>query len=200
MKPHYKLVCDYVFSNKIINDYTEHEQMVINLAIDVLTTHGSGGKFMEKLIQLKYKIQDDGLIHGFDGTTKDNRKVEIKTETSGKSKKLCCESSFSPNTEKTPNKKILYLNEKPVLINSGICAETGKCIYVMFTDVGLLNPNSLMFERLEATSPRLTFKHWCGYPEAFSIKYKNIDLVDRWYFEIDETLIRELKNVARLPI
>jgi hypothetical protein len=200
MKPHYKIVCDYVFSDKRLSQYSEPEQMTLNLAIDVLTTHGMGGKFMERLIQAKYKLVDDGEIHGWDGKTKQNRPVEIKTETVNDSKKLFCEASYPKNTENTPSKKNLYLKETPILINSGICNDTGKCIYVMFTDTLKLNSNSKLFDMLDRKSPRINFGHWCGEPNAFDVKYKNLELVDKHYYSMREELRKELKNVARLPI
>jgi hypothetical protein len=199
MKPHYKLVCDYVFSDKKVSEYSDCEQLTINLAIEVLTTHGMGGKFMETLIREKYRLGNDGKIHGWDGMTKQNRPVEIKTETVNASKKLFCEASFAPNTEKAPSKKNIFLKEKPILISSGLCNDTGKCIYVMFTDTDKLNRNSKMFDMLDRNSPRINFSHWCADTDAFEVKYKNTMLVDKHYYSMREELRKELKNVARLP-
>ena len=193
-----KLICSYVFSNKSLQDFDECEQVTLELAIDVLTTHGSGGKFMEKLIRHKFKYSDDGLIHGWDGHTEDSRPVEIKTETINDSKKIFCEASFAPHTKKTLPKKNVYLKEKPIFVNAGL-AKNGKCLYVMVTDTALLNPLSMFFTRLDANSPRVNFKHFVKDRDAYEVKYKNLTLIESNSSYIGKELREELTNAARLP-
>jgi len=194
MERHYKLVCDYVFSNKSLSDYSACEQDTIKLAIDVLTTHNMGGKFMEKLIQLKYKLIDDGKIHGWDGTTKDNRPVEIKTETINPSKKLFCEASFSPNTKDKPTYKEIFLKELPVFITAGVCDVSGKCIYLMFTDTSKLTKNCKLFDMLGRNAPRVNFGHWINERNSIDIKYKNKDLIKKHHDSFRKELRNELIN------
>lgn len=193
-----KLVCSYVFSNKSLQEYDECEQVTLELAIDVLITHGAGGKFMEKLIRHKFKYSDDGLIHGWDGYTADNRPVEIKTETVNPSKKIFCEASFGAHTNKTLPKKTVYLKEKPLFVNTGL-AKNGKCLYVMVTDTALLNPLSMFFTRLDANSPRVNFSHIVKDRDAFEVKYKNSRLIESNILSIRKELRQELTNAARLP-
>ena len=195
MKPYMKLICDYAFSDKRLSQYSKNQQMILNFAVDVLTTHGSGGKFMERLIQAKFKLVDDGEIHGWDGKTKQNRPVEIKTETVNDSMKLSCAASFHQTTRLS--KRDLYLKETPILINVGICNVTGKCIYVMFTDTRILkeNGNLKLFDMLDGRypNPRTNFGHWCNEPTAFDVKYKNLELVNRHYKSIHKKLRKELE-------
>lgn len=193
-----KLVCSYVFSNKSLQEYEDCEQVTLELAIDVLVTHGAGGKFMEKLIRHKLKYSDDGLIHGWDGYTLDNRPVEIKTETINPSKKIFCEASFGAHTNKTLPKKTVYLKEKPLFVNTGL-AKNGKCLYIMVTDTALLNPLSMFFTRLDANSPRVNFSHIVKDREAYEVKYKNSRLIESNISSIRKELRQELTNAARLP-
>jgi hypothetical protein len=197
-KKYLKLVCDYVFSNKQLDEYQPCEQLTLELAIDVLTTHGSGGKFMEKLIHRKYKLVDDGKIHGWDGTTAENRPVEIKTETVNESKKIFCEASFAPHTDVTPRKRDLYLREKPLLISAGLCSKTAKCIYVMITDTAKISKTSKFYTRLDANSPRINFGHFMDEPKCFEVVYKNKSVVRDNINNIRKELIKELTNVSRL--
>lgn len=194
-KKYLKLVCSYVFSNKSLEDYEPCEQMTLELAIDVLTTHGMSGKFMERLLQYKYKLLDDGKIHGWDGITSDNRPVEIKTETINPSKKIFCEASFPAHAPNTPRKKELYFSNKPFLVNSGVCRKTGKCIYVMFTDTGKIKPQSLFYKRLEAHAPRINFSHFMNDMDAYDIVYKNKQLIKDNADKIKDELLLELTNV-----
>jgi hypothetical protein len=199
-KRYLKLVSGYVFSNKQLQEYDPSEQLTLELAIDILTTHGSGGKFMEKLIQHKFKLVDDGKIHGWDGATSEKRPVEIKTETVNHSKKIFCESSFGAHTPNTPRKKEVYLDEKPFLVNAGVCAKTGKCIYVMFTDTAKINPKSIFFERLDANAPRINFGHFLNDKSSYEVVYKNKQVIANNINCIREELKQELTNAARLPI
>ena len=50
MKSYMPLIADYFFSPKRLEDYKKTEQVALELAIDILTTHGVGGKFAESLI------------------------------------------------------------------------------------------------------------------------------------------------------
>lgn len=172
-----KLVCEYVFSNKEVKDFPEQDQLLIKMAKDILTTHGMGGKFMEKLLQYKFKLEDDEGIHGWDAWTEDKSPVEIKTETVNATKKIFCEASYPAHTKNKPLKSEVYKNHKPVLVSAGLCAKTGKCIYVMFTETGKIDSQSKFFKRLSAPAPRINFGHFKESVKAYKVVYKNRDVI-----------------------
>lgn len=200
MIPKYvKLISSYVFSNRELESYYPHEQMTLELAIDVLTTHGAGGKFMELLIRNRLKYSNCPEIHGWDAYTGNNRPVEIKTETVNKTKKIFCESSFSPLTDKSISKKILYMHNRPLLVNTGL-TKSAKCIYIMVTDTSLIADNSMFFTRLDAKSPRINFGHILHDRDSFNVVYRNEKLIRENLSCIRTELKQELTDVARLPL
>lgn len=166
-----ELVCDYFFSNKEIKSYRKSERMTLELAKDLLTTHGVGGKFTEILIRYKFNLKEEPNIHGWDGY-KRNRPVEIKTETINGSKKLNCEASFADHRTKTQRKKELFLNNSPLLYSVGVNSD-GKCLYVMETDIAKVNKDSILFQRLDAKSPRINFSHWKDDTKSYKILHMN---------------------------
>jgi hypothetical protein len=191
------LVSDYFFSSKKISEYSKQQQQTLDLAVNVLTTHGMGGKFVEGLIRHRFSLKDDGSIHGWDGW--DGKiPVEIKTETINASKQLNCEASFSTNTKNKITKKDIFLRERPHLYSVGVHDVSGKCLYVMRTETSKLKKTSTFFERLAANSPRISFFHWKGDLDAYTILYKNQDLVRDVYFCFAEDLGTTLGYKASL--
>lgn len=164
------LVSDYVFSSKGIKEYTPQERQTLELAIEILTTHGVGGKFAESLLRHRYNLKDADAIHGWDGF-KGSRPIEIKTETINPSKKLNCEGSFGEHREDTIRKNVLFFTHRPLLYSVGLDNITGKCLYVMETDTKKLDDSALLFERLNAKSPRISFTHWKAYHNSYKILY-----------------------------
>lgn len=186
MKRSYKkVVCDYVFSTKSIEDFPVEHHQVLMLAKDVLTSHGMGGKFMETLLLLKLKMIADEKIHGWDAWS-DNRPVEMKTETINNTKKLYAESSYPTHTKGSELKRDMYLREKPILVNCGVCAETGKCLYIMCTDTGKISSKSKFFVRLSANSPRINFGHYKEETSSYEIVYRNKTLIRQNLHEVHE--------------
>ena len=164
------LVADYVFSSKLLKEYDIQEQQTLSLAIEILTTHGVGGKFAESLLRHRYRLKDAKDIHGWDGY-KGHRPIEIKTETINKSKKLNCEGSFSDHRDSTYRKSDMFLEQRPYLYSVGLDNVTGKCLYVMETDTKKIDSSSLLFERLNAKSPRISFAHWRYSRDSYKIVY-----------------------------
>jgi hypothetical protein len=180
------LVSDYFFSSKMPSDYTKEQQQTLDLAVDVLTTHPTGGKFVERLIRHRYSLRDDGTIHGWDGWDGETP-VEIKTETINSSKKLNCEGSFSSHTDNSERKRDIFLKHRPHLYSVGVHDVLGKCMYVMKTDTAKLKKTALLFERLDANSPRINFSQWKDSKDSYEILYKNAELVRyaHWAFNGD---------------
>lgn len=176
MKSYMPIVADYFFSPKRLEDYNRHEQPIIELAIDILTTHGVGGKFVESLIRYRYDMRDAASIHGWDGY-KNSRPVEMKTETINNTKKLNCEGSFGEHRDETIRKSDLFKSERPLLYSIGVDNVTGKCLYVMETDTKKCKDDTLLFERLNAKSPRISFAHWKDQTKSYKILYKNANLI-----------------------
>ena len=170
------LVSDYVFSDKLLTEYTKQEQQTLSLAVDILTTHGVGGKFVESLIRYRYDMRDAASIHGWDGY-KNSRPVEMKTETINNTKRLNCEGSFGEHRDETIRKSDLFRSERPLLYSIGVDNITGKCLYVMETDTKKIKKDALLFERLNAKSPRISFAHWKDQTKSYKILYKNANLI-----------------------
>lgn len=171
MFPSYKhLVSDYVFSDKPLEEYTEQEQQTLELAREILTTHGVGGKFAESLLRHRYDLRDADGIHGWDGFN-GARPIEIKTETINNTKRLNCEGSFGDHREETIRKSDLFLEHRPFLYSIGLDNVTGKCLYVMQTDTKKIDSSALLFERLNAKAPRISFAHWKEFKKSYKIVY-----------------------------
>lgn len=183
------LVSDYFFTNNV--KYSKSDIKTVHLAIDVITTHGVGGKFVEGLIRHRFRMKDTNNIHGWDGF-KGSRPVEIKTETINYTKALSCEGSFGDHRRSTIRKKDLFLQEKPFLYSVGVDNICGKCIYVMETDISKLNKNCLLFERLDARAPRISLAHWV-HQRAHKIVYKNEELIESRKDNISNLLLTELR-------
>jgi hypothetical protein len=184
-----ELLSDYFFSNKELKQYTKTEKVTLELGIDIITTHGVGGKFVEKLIHHQFDVKDVPTIHGWDGL-KNSRPVEIKTETINNTKKLNCCGSFSDHREDTIRKSDLFRSEKPLLYSVGVDDVTGKCLYVMKTDFAKIKEDSLIFERLNAKAPRIGLNHWVEQKSAYEIPYMNMPLIDARGDHISSTLMR----------
>jgi hypothetical protein len=176
MKSYMPLIADYFFSSKRVEDYNKHEQITLELAIDILTTHGVGGKFTESLIRHRFNMKDVDSIHGWDAK-KNSRPVEIKTETINVSKRLSCEGSFGDHREGSVRKSDLFKSERPLLYSVGIDDVSGKCLYVMETDTKKCSLSCLLFERLNARAPRISFAHWKDQHNSYKIVYKNAKLI-----------------------
>ena len=176
MKSYMPLIADYFFSPKRLEDYKKTEQVTLELAIDILTTHGVGGKFAESLIRYRFDMEDVASIHGWDGY-KNSRPVEMKTETINNTKLLNCEGSFGEHRDETIRKSDLFRSERPLLYSIGVDNVTGKCLYVMETDTKKIDKNALLFERLNAKSPRISFAHWKDCSKSYTIVYKNANLI-----------------------
>lgn len=173
-----KLICDYIFSNKTINDFDVNHREIIRMGTDFLTTHGAGGKIMEKLLIKKFKFGNDEAIHGWDAWHAD-RPIEMKTETINPSKKIYCEASYPAHTKNSKLKKDVYLEEKPYLVSCGICEKTGKCLYVMITDTTKIKKTSKFFQRLSANAPRINFGHFKEDVGAYELLYRNDTLIQK---------------------
>jgi hypothetical protein len=188
------LVSDYFFSNKKISEYSKQQQQTLDLAVDVLTTHPTGGKFVERLIRHRYSLRDDGTIHGWDGWDGETP-VEIKTETINSSKKLNCEGSFGAHADNSERKKDIFLKHRPHLYSVGVHDVSGKCLYVMKTDTAKLKKTSLLFERLDAKSPRINFSHWKNDKDSYEVLFSNKPLVQyvHWCFNGDLGTILEYR-------
>ena len=167
---------DYYF-----NELREKNPIAQEMARDMLTTHGAGGKFVEGLIAHRYLLEETPeSIHGWDGITRDGRPVEIKMETVSTSK-MNAQGSFGENREfeKDEEEKVkqdkseIFANEKPLLLSVGTCKETGKCIYVLGTDFAKVPKKAKVWERLTAKSPRINFSQWSEYPESYKLLYLN---------------------------
>ena len=72
-KSYIPIVAEYFFTDKPLEDFPKDQQMVLELAKDIILTHGAGGKFVESLIRYKFKIADVQTIHGWDGMKKIGR-------------------------------------------------------------------------------------------------------------------------------
>ena len=188
-----ELVSEYFFSNKSICSFNKEQQMTLELARKILTTHGVGGKFVEELIQYKFDISEIGGIHGWDGKTKDNKFVEIKTETINK-RKLNAMGSFGTQTDYGIQKDKLFLKETPILINVGVCDKTGKCIYVLNTRTEQLPHWCNLFKKLSACSPRISLTDFYDYKDAYSIQYSNKEIISK---NVDRISVKLLKVLYR---
>lgn len=193
MFPSYKhLVSDYVFSSKPLTEYTEQEQQTLSLAIEILTTHGVGGKFAESLLRHRYNLRDADGIHGWDGF-KGSRPIEIKTETINNTKRLNCEGSFGDHREDTIRKSDLFLEHRPYLYSIGLDNVTGKCLYVMETDTRKIDSSAVLFERLDARAPRISFAHWKDCKNAYKIVYVS-NLINIRATEFNKDLLLVLQS------
>lgn len=192
MKKYIPIVADYFFSEKPFEEYTEPEQMVLEIARDIILTHGAGGKFVEALIRYKFKIDDVKTIHGWDGM-KSKRPVEIKTETVN-STNLNCMGSFTDNRDCNDlNKSEIFQKEKPLFFSVGVSDINGKCIYVMETDIGKLPSDCRLFEALSAKAPRVSLSHWVEYKNAYKVVYKNFPLVEEHKSDMTRNLFGVLQ-------
>ena len=175
-----KTVSEYVFGKTPIERYSKNRE-VIEMANYVLKTHGMNGKMMEKLIQYRFGIIDDGEIHGYDGIW-NGRNVEIKTQRTGNkrsSSKLNCKGDFSDHRAYSELKSEKYLRDRPILISAGIDSENAKCIYVVKTDFEKIPTNSKMFEMLSARAPRINFNHFKNFVDSYEVMYKNDELLEK---------------------
>ena len=195
-KSYIPIVAKYFFSDTPMSDFPAEQQMVIEIAKDIITTHGVGGKFVESLIRYKFKIADVEGIHGWDGM-KAQRPVEIKTETVNGTN-LNCMGSFSDNRECSMNKRDIFLSEKPLLYSVGVSDTTGKCIYVMETDTGKLPKTAKLFESLGVKAPRINLSNWVNHPDAWKVVYKNFPLAMQHESDITRGLMNALNPSATL--
>jgi hypothetical protein len=195
-KSYIPIVAEYFFSDKPIKDFPKEHQLLLDLAQDILTTHGTGGKFVESLIRYKFKIADVSGIHGWDGM-KARRPVEIKTETVN-DKNLNCMGSFPDNRDCSTNKRKVFEVEKPLLYSVGISDTTGKCIYVMETDTGKLPKSAKLFEALSVKAPRVNLSHWIEYENAWKVLYKNFPLAKRHESDLSRNLFGILNPQVKL--
>lgn len=185
------LLSDYFFSTKELREYTKNEKVTLELGIDIITMHGVGGKFVERLIHHRFGVKDVPTIHGWDGV-KNSRPVEIKTETINKTTKLNCCGSFGDHRENSIRKSDLFRSEKPLLYSVGVDDVSGKCLYVMCTDIEKIKKNSVLFERLNIKAPRITLTHWHDQKGAFKIVYKNSELIDARRKHFSKLLLEQL--------
>ena len=186
------IVSDYFFSSKELEEYGKDYQ-TIELAIDILTTHGVGGKFVESLVRYYFGIEDAYSIHGWDGY-KNSQPVEMKTETINNSKRLNCEGSFAEHRSGTLRKSDLFKAERPLIYSIGVDNVTGKCLYVMETNTKLCQDSCLLFERLDAKSPRISFGHWQDQKDSYKILYQNYGLVNLKKSEFSDNLLSVLNE------
>lgn len=190
-KSYIPIVAEYFFTDKPLEDFPSDQRMVLELAKDIILTHGAGGKFVESLIRYKFKIADVKTIHGWDGM-KARRPVEIKTETVNGTN-LNCMGSFTDNRGCSMNKSELFKLEKPLFYSVGVSDKDAKCIYVMETDIGKLPTNAKLFEALSVKAPRVSLSHWVDYKDAWKVVYKNFPLAKRHESDMSRKLFGVLK-------
>jgi len=188
------LVCDYFYGEKPLTEYNIQEQQTLSLAMDIIRTHGVGGKFVESLIRHRFGLKDAESIHGWDGY-KSSRPVEIKTETINKTKLLNCEGSFGDHRKESIRKKDLFLKERPFLYSVGVDDITGKCLYVMCTDTRKIPEDSIFFERLDAKAPRIRFGHWSKTKSYKIVFVSNLARIRS--AEIDKKLMLVLQDAMK---
>ena len=166
---------DYYF-----DELREKNPIAQEMAKEVLSTHGSGGKFAELLIQKRFLLEETPeSIHGWDGITREGRPVEIKMETVSTSK-LNAQGSFGTNRESSDkNKREVFAEERPLLVSMGTCKDTGQCIYVLCTDFAKIPEEADVWDRLEAKDPRIQFNQWRDYPDAYRLLFINERLYDK---------------------
>ena len=172
-----RFLTDYYF-DRLSGDFAT-STIKVDMAREMLTTHGAGGKFAEVIMQAEYGIEDTGSIHDFDGYVND-RAVEMKMETVC-SNNLCAKGSYPEHRDSTPRedyKDQQYLRDRPLLLNFGTCDETGKCIYAMCLDTAKLPEDSMFFERLGAKSPRVQFSQYAEHTDAYRLLFLNQSLFD----------------------
>ena len=195
-KSYIPIVAEYFFTDKPLEDFPKDQQLLLELAKDIILTHGAGGKFVESLIRYKFKIADVKTIHGWDGMKK-QRPVEIKTETVNGTN-LNCMGSFTDNRDCSMNKSELFQKEKPLFYSVGVSDKTAKCIYVMETDIGKLPKDAKLFEALSVKAPRVSLSHWVEYENAWKVVYKNFPLAKEHESDMSRKLFRVLNPQAKL--
>lgn len=195
-KSYIPIIAEYFFSEKPIKEFPEEHRVLLELAKDIILTHGAGGKFVESLIRYKFKIADVKTIHGWDGM-KAQRPVEIKTETVNGTN-LNCMGSFTDNRDCSMNKSELFKLEKPLFYSVGVSDKTGKCIYVMETDIGKLPKDAKLFEALSVKAPRVSLSHWIEYRDSWKVVYKNFPLAKQHESDISRKLFGVLTSGKEL--
>lgn len=195
-KSYIPIISEYFFSEKPIKEFPEEQRVLLELAKDIILTHGAGGKFVESLIRYKFKIADVKTIHGWDGM-KAQRPVEIKTETVNGTN-LNCMGSFTDNRDCSMNKSELFKLEKPLFYSVGVSDKTGKCIYVMETDIGKLPKDAKLFEALSVKAPRVSLSHWIEYRDSWKVVYKNFPLAKQHESDISRKLFGVLTSGKEL--
>jgi hypothetical protein len=192
MQKYIPIVAEYFFSEKPMSSYSKSEQLLLELAKDIILMHGAGGKFVESLVRHQFNIQDVKTIHGWDGMRK-KRPVEIKTETVN-SKQLNCMGSFPDNRGCNDlNKSEIFQKDKPLFFSVGVSNTTGKCIYVMETDIGKLPLECKLFEALSAKAPRVSLSQWIEYKNAYKVVYKNFSMVQEHKSDMSRKLFGVLQ-------
>lgn len=172
-KSYIPVVARYMFSNKKVEDFTECERMVIDYHIDCITSHGMGGKAMERFNDYKFGFTAwNDKIHDFDSRHQDSRPIEQKLETVNDSKKLQFCGSFFP----TPNRVTKFQDQQPYMLNTAVCDKTGKVLWVALTDTNLIPEDSEFWKNMSANAPRISFACYSHYPESVNFLYVNKQL------------------------
>lgn len=181
IKSYVPIVANYMFSNKTRDDFNECEQMVIDYHIDCITSHGMGGKAMEKFNDYQFGFNPwNNSIHDFDSIHMDGRPIEQKLETVNDSKKLQFCSSFGDHRENTPLKSDLFKAKNPYMLNTAVCDKTGKVLWVALTDTNKIPHTSEFWTRLTANAPRTSYASYNTYPESVEFLYVNEILCNQY--------------------
>lgn len=200
VKAYVPVATEYLFSNKKLEDFDKCEQMAIDLLADLITTHGAGGKVMEKFLEYKFGYEtwsDD--IHDYDSKYTDGRPIEQKMETVNKTSKLQFHGSWSKCKDHEKRKDVLYKEDGTLILNSAICKDTGKILWVTITDTKLIPYEALFWKRLGNESPRICFSQYKEYPESVEFLYVNQELCEKYRY-VPSTNFCISKNVWELLI
>lgn len=186
------------FLNEYYFDEVYHadNNMSADLAKNILTMHGAGGKFVEQIIQSRFMIDDVDGIHDFDGQTAAKRMVEMKMETIN-SVKLNAMGSWGSQRESTEVwKGDVYRETRPYIMNIGTCSDSGKCIYVMCLDTAKLARDSKVFLELDKPAPRMNFSHFREDRDAYRLLYINRGLYGHWKHRFNKYFATELDRMS----
>lgn len=175
MKSQDKVIVDYIFSDRSVEDYDEKQAYMLGPQIENLTSHGIGGKMIEKYLCQKFGWEDKGGIHDYDFVI-NGREAEGKMETVNATKKLQCCGSFAPASNTSMCKSEKYKADRPYVVHSAVCHETGKVLWVFLIDTTLLSDDALFWERMSANAPRIQFNHYEGEEQAIEVLYCNKSL------------------------
>lgn len=159
-------IADYSFSNDEPDLTSAAMHMFIH---EIGPVHGVGGKFMEKIIQLKMNINvwGEDTIHDYDGSL-DGRPVEMKMETVNNSGKLNLMSSYKGM------KTDLYRKDYPLIVNFALDPETSKVMWVTTTDTKKITSDSKLWRQLSRQAPRTSFAQYSKQDEkALVVNYIN---------------------------